>query len=194
MTRFAILTVLLLSATPAVAQQSIAGPGSDSAASEVVFEGTARPGCLLAPVTSVAMTNASLTARDSSSASIVISPGSFVDPRTGVPNPVTMELALPVTCNTAHSIEVTSTRGGLTNEGIVVADGQFRSIVPLDVALGWSGTTSRFNTSETRTTLLSVGNAATGLATITISTPGGGVPLTAGNYSDIIVVKVTTTS
>ena len=193
MKTLAILVALLTVPASALAQNAATGDLA-AGAEELTYEGQARPACVLASVSPITLTNASLTARDANSATVVITPAAFVDPATGVPNPIVVEVSLPITCNTAHIVDVSSTKGGLANEVAALENRQFRSLLPLDVALVWSGQATRFNTADALMARLTIAGAATGTAIIRISAPGGGLPLTAGRYSDSIVIQVAAAS
>ena len=102
--------------------------------------------------------------------------------------------ACPITCNTAHRIQIESRNGGLVNEAGSSPTGALRNRLDFSVSLEWAGTSAGFDTSTARTVQTLVGNAATGTAQIGIRIPGGGTPLVAGIYNDTVTIRVEATS
>lgn len=171
---------------------SPADPGRTSR--DLLFEGTAPAACVTRAPRPVVQQNAAVTVSDNGNIDIRLDKSSFINPVTGVPNPVVIQVAFPIVCNTAHKISVESLRGGLQNEA--VANGAFalRSHLDFNVQMNWAGTTKSFDTASGRAFEMPVMNAATGDADIRIAIPGGGTPLVAGVYSDTITLKVEVTS
>ncbi|GHH15296.1 hypothetical protein GCM10008023_17930 [Sphingomonas glacialis] len=191
----ATLTIALPTAT--FAQTSSAGvlSGEGTAgARDLVVEGTAPPGCVIGSPSATEQDNARVTVAQSGGLDVALGGPGFINPLTGVPNPAAIRIALPITCNTAHRIQIESRNGGLVNEATSGPTGALRNRLDFSVSLEWAGTSAGFDTSTARTVQTLVGNAATGTAQIGIRIPGGGTPLVAGIYNDTVTIRVEATS
>lgn len=184
MRRPAIIAVALLATTPAWGQEI----ATDSQRVEML--GTAPPACVIEAPTAANAVNATFLGTGSTSGQIQIA--QFVDPQTANPLASSIELALPVICNSSHEFTVRSGNGGLLRNGGAIANrqsaGRFADYVTYTVSIDWSGQ------SITRPTdggpiVLDGMNARAGEIALRIATPAGGGPLTAGRYDDTIVVE-----
>ncbi len=156
------------------------------AAQQLSFTGDAPPGCLMQTPSSPTSDNASVTAASPGSADIVI--GQLVG-EDAVPVGATVILSLPAACNQAHTLSLASLNGGLANEDGAPGAGGFRSLVPYSVALNWGGAGQTYESGDPALEV-PLGDAASGAVTVTIQIPAGGQPLTAGTYSDQLVLEL----
>lgn len=170
-----------LAAAPALAQDTTA-PG----AIQATFQGAADAGCRMDTPLADSVQNAALQNATPSSADIAIT--RMVDDDGAVIGS-TIVLMLPVICNQAHRISLSSARGGLSTDIAAPAGGPFRSSVPYAVRLDWAGVSQTFD-SDSGDAVFPVGDAARGELGVTIEIPAGGAPLTAGAYSDELVLQL----
>ncbi|MDE1918929.1 MAG: hypothetical protein KGH96_23015 [Sphingomonadales bacterium] len=177
------LLALALAATPAMAQDT------SSAARPLNILGTAPTSCVLGAPSVVSSANASFTLQSSNAGEVRIT--QLVNPQTANPQAASLDLSLPVICNAAHTVTVRSTNGGLLRDGGSAANlrsnTDFGDFVDYTIALRWSGR----NLSQSSTSgalALAMSNAASGDADLRISTPSGGGVLTAGRYSDTVII------
>jgi len=179
-------------ASPAFAQT--ADVASERLERAIVIEGSAPRACTLKVPRASGERNTTLAQTGSGGVTVALTPSGFIDPATGVPRATGIELALPITCNTAHHLRVTSTRGGLLREGGGDAGGTFRARLDFAVDVRWAGQAVSFDTGTAARIDLSVADAATGDAMISISIPGGGSPLAAGDYGDTLIIEIEASS
>lgn len=170
-----------LAQTQAAAQDPIA-PGTIQA----TFQGAAAAGCRMDTPLADTVQNAALENATPSSADITIT--RMVDDDGAVLGS-TIILVLPVVCNQAHTLSLSSARGGLSSDIAAPDGGPFRSSVPYAVRLDWAGGSQTFD-SDSGDATFPVGDAAQGGLGVTIEIPAGGAPLTAGAYSDELVLQL----
>ncbi|ABD25212.1 hypothetical protein Saro_0766 [Novosphingobium aromaticivorans DSM 12444] len=152
--------------------------------------GTAPSACVLDAPTAANAINASFTSTGTSSGQVLIS--QFVDPQNANPVASSIELALPVICNSSHQFTVRSGNGGLLRNGGSIANRQsstsFADFVTYRLGVDWAGKSVDQSTDE-GTILLDALNARAGEIALRIATPSGGGPLTAGRFDDTIIVE-----
>ena len=173
------LTALLCLAIPAQAQQA-------PATAQAAFRGAALPGCRMSTPAAEAIQNAVLSNAAPGSADVGISQLVGED---GAVFGATVVLSIPVVCNQAHTLVLSSLRGGLRTGQPGAENGVFRSVVPYRIRIEWSGAASDFN-SEDGDAVLAVDDAAQGALNVVIDIPAGGAPLVAGAYSDELVLAL----
>lgn len=193
-----VLAVLaVLAASPVAAQTTMPATAPTDALVEraIVFQGTAPNSCIIRALSSTSEVNATLT-QAANGVAVNLTTGGFVDPRTGVPRETAITLSLPIICNAAHRVRIASRGGALRRVGITpsAGAGAFRSAINFRVDLDWADATRSFDTGSLGALEMPVPSAASGLATIRITIPGGGEPLAAGDYSDTLVVEVEASS
>jgi hypothetical protein len=152
--------------------------------------GEAPSACLISSPTASTGQNATLQQTGAQASEIQIS--QLVDPQTAQPVASSMNVALPVICNSAHRLIVRSGNGGLLREG--AAGGApvngFRQLLPYQVTADWSGQ-SVTGGSETLTPVtINAADGAAGVVSLSILIPAGGDPLVAGTYSDSVVIEL----
>lgn len=114
----------------------------------------------------------------------------MVDPNTAATLGSSIELSLPVVCNTSHSISVRSYNGALTRDGANGrAAGGFAESQVYGVAVTWQNQTARIDGTN-RTAAFAWPQPAKGDVTVDIEVPRGTAPLVAGAYRDAVVVEI----
>lgn len=153
---------------------------------QATFRGTAHPGCRLSSPNAPTSDNAQVSALAPGSADIAIN--QLVD-ENATPVGATIVLLVPAVCNQAHTLKLSSLNRGLLGDTPQPATGPFRSLVPYSVTVNWAGGQQILQTSD-QTMSVALGDAATGVVTVTIEIPEGGAPLTAGAYKDELVLEL----
>lgn len=179
-----ILALPLAAAAPALAQEV----NADNQRVEML--GTAPPACVLEAPTAANAINATFSSTGNSTGQIVIA--QFVDPQNANPVASSIELALPVICNSSHLMSVRSGNGGLLRAGGNAANRQsanrFADFLTYDLSLDWGGQ-SITQPTDGGTIVLDGNNARAGEIALRIATPAGGGPLAAGRYDDTITFE-----
>jgi hypothetical protein len=181
-----ILLASLVAPTAAFAQTVQIGQG------RLDLTGTAPSACVIAAPTGVTGANASFVLTGSQAAQINIT--QMVDPSTAEPLAVSINLALPIICNSAHSLVVTASNGGLTRIGGIAGNtslaGGFREFLPYQVNAVWAGQSVTADTQSRTPVNIKVSDGSAGQLSLSIVVPAGGAPLVAGNYSDSLVIQL----
>jgi len=116
----------------------------------------------------------------------------LVDETTAAARASSIELALPVVCNTSHLITVRSYNGALVRLGANAArggSGGFSEMQTYDVGLQWQQRTVQLGT-QTASAAISYNQPAKGDLIVDIAVPRGTNPLVAGTYTDAVVVEI----
>ena len=115
----------------------------------------------------------------------------LVDPQTSQPHAASIELALPVVCNAAHRLLVTSDSGGLLREGGQatnrLAPQAFGDLLPYEIDVDWG--TDRLAGNSAEGGIETAQPAQNGELRLRIGTAEGGGLLTAGNYTDTVTIR-----
>ena len=122
---------------------------------------------------------------------VVVFPN-LVDETTAATRESSIELAVPVICNTSHQITVRSYNGGLVRLGANAArsgSGGFSEVQTYDVGLQWQQQTVRLG-GQTPSAVISYNQPAKGDLIVDIAVPRGANPLVAGTYTDAVVVEI----
>ena len=122
---------------------------------------------------------------------VVVFPN-LVDETTAATRASSIELALPVVCNTSHMITVHSYNGALVRLGAKAArsgSGGFSEMQTYDVGLQWQQRTVQLGT-QTASAAISYNQPAKGDLIVDIAVPRGTNPLVAGTYTDAVVVEI----
>ena len=122
---------------------------------------------------------------------VVVFPN-LVDETTAATRASSIELALPVVCNTSHLISVRSYNGALVRLGANAArsgSGGFSEMQTYDVALQWQSQTVQLGT-QTSGATIAYSQPAKGDLIVDIAVPRGTNPLVAGTYTDAVVVEI----
>lgn len=151
--------------------------------------GAAAPACVAGSARAGRQVNATYQDGGPSNGSVVIPV--LVDPTTAATQGSSIQLNLPVVCNTSHTINVRSYNGGLLRDG---ANGNrntggFSQFQGYDVLVAWQSATARLG-GDGSTASLAYGQPAKGDLVIDIAVPKGTQPLVAGTYRDAVVVEI----
>ncbi len=119
----------------------------------------------------------------------------LVDETTAAARASSIELALPVVCNTSHLITVRSYNGALVRQGAGGANsaGGFSESQTYDVGLQWQQLTAQLSAGATNASI-AYGQPAKGDLIVDIAVPRGTQPLVAGTYTDAVVVEIRPTN
>lgn len=119
----------------------------------------------------------------------------LVDESTATARASSIELAVPVVCNTAHLITVRSYNGVLVREGAGGANstGGFSESQAYNVGLQWQDLTTQIGGTNSNGAI-AYGQPAKGDLIIDIAVPRGTQPLVAGTYTDAVVVEIRPTN
>lgn len=178
------LAAAFIAAATNVGAQSLVGSNPDGVGgSQLEITGIAPEGCVIATPTQGAITNAILTPGANSAQVRILQ---LADPTTAVPEAATMDMTFPVTCNTAHSLTISTLQGGLVNAS--PPGPGFRNRLDYQVNANWDG--QHVSGTSAAPVQMSVPNAATGQLDLSIVIPAGGIPLVAGAYSDSLIVNI----
>lgn len=144
--------------------------------------------CVVASAASVAGANATFQAA-SDGAEVRIT--GLIDPQTSLARASSINVLLPITCNTAHRLVLSSDNGGLLRAGSGDQDvaGGFREFVPYRMSVSWSGQSVSAASTQGPVSI-NVGDGAAGEASVTIDIPAGGDPLVSGAYADAVVIEL----
>jgi spore coat protein U-like protein len=116
----------------------------------------------------------------------------MVDVQTSEPRETSVELTLPVICNSPHRLVLRSSNGGLLRAGAVERDtqGGFAEFLPYQITADWADQqTGGASNAGTPLTIGSAGGRA-GQMLVSLKVPGGGTPMVAGTYSDDIIIEL----
>jgi len=152
----------------------------------VEIVGTSRPACVIGAASSMAGNNMTFTPLSNVSGQVRIT--DFVDSN-AVSRGASIDVILPVICNSAHRVVVRSGNGGLRRVGAPVRPGPFAEFLPYRVNTAWGAQQAGF-TSDQGTLIINTGEARAGQVALSIAVARGGPPLVAGLYSDQIVVEL----
>jgi hypothetical protein len=149
--------------------------------------GTSRPACVIGAAPSVAGNNMTFQPLSNVSGQVRIT--EFVDSN-AVSRGGSIDVILPVICNSAHRIVVRSGRGGLRRVGAPVArPGPFAEFLPYQVNTAWGNQQAGLTTDQ-GTLIINAAEARAGQVALSIAVARGGRPLVAGTYEDQIVVEL----
>lgn len=181
MIRKLVLAALLLSPAPLAAQ------GSDLSQGRLEILGTANPACVIRAPSSAVGSNMRFEPSGASAGQVGIT--EFVDSN-AVSRGGSIDVLLPVICNSAHRVVVRSGNGGLRRVGPPVQTTDFAQFFPYQVTTLWGGQQAVLTTNQAGTLIIDSGEARAGQLALSINVAAGGPPLVAGTYSDQIVVEL----
>ena len=182
MIRSLIVSIALLAPAGLAAQQV-----ADLSQGRLEIQGTAHPACVIKGPSSAVGNNMRFDPAGPSAGQIGIT--NFVD-NNAVSRGGTIDIALPVVCNSAHRVIVRSSNGGLRRQGAAVQGNQFAQFFPYRVTTQWGGQNGQLTTDQGGALTIDTGEARAGQLSLQISLAAGGRPLVAGTYSDQIVVEL----
>ncbi|WP_423603660.1 hypothetical protein [Sphingomonas sp. MS122] len=183
-------TLALMAASPAAAQTG------DTARGRIEIAGRTPPACLIRTARAGNALNASFIPAGPSSGEIRIA--ELVDPQTAEPRAAEMVIELPVVCNAAHRLTLTSTNGGLLREGGNARNrqtaGAFGELLGYQLDANWGSRALTLNAATAPLATLDVPDGMAGDLLLRLSIPAGGGPLVAGRYSDTVVIELNVSS
>lgn len=189
MHRIALIVPALL-ATSVAAQAQTISP-NDTGQGRLEIAGRAPPACVLNAPTASGGQNASFSGTGATSGEILIT--EFGDPQTAQPRGAAINLALPVICNAAHRLTVTSSNGGLLRDGGNARNRQsptgFGEFVGYQISATWAGQNASMLTANNSVLAIAAADGGAGDMGLTITVPPGGGALVAGRYADTVTVK-----
>jgi hypothetical protein len=183
------IRTLIVSAALLVPAMASAQQVADLSQGRLEIQGTANPACVIRGPTAAVGNNMRFDPAGPSAGQIGIT--NFVD-QNAVSRGGTINIALPVICNSAHRVVVRSANGGLRRQGAAVAvqGNQFAQSFPYQVTTQWGGQNGQLTTDQGGTLTINTSEARAGQLGLQISVAAGGRPLVAGTYSDQIVVEL----
>jgi hypothetical protein len=180
----------LTAALPAAAQTPSTARG------RLELAGQTPPACLIRTARAGTSQNASFTASGAQSGEIRIA--ELVDPQTAQPRAATIVIELPVVCNAAHRLTLTSTNGGLLRDGGNArnrqAPGAFGELLGYQLDANWGSSALTLNAPAASVVTLDVPDGMAGDLSLRLSIPPGGGPLVAGRYSDTVIIELNVSS
>lgn len=187
MHRIALIVPALLATTVAAHAQNLIDTGQG----RLEIAGRAPPACVLNAPTASGGQNATFTGIGATSGEIRIT--EFGDPQTAQPRGAAINLALPVICNSAHRLTVTSANGGLLRDGGNARNRQsptgFGEFVGYQISANWAGQSASVQTINNNVLAIATADGGAGDMGLTITVPPGGGALVAGRYADTVTVQ-----
>jgi len=182
-------TMLLVAAllAPAVAAAQTANVGR----ARLDLVGQAPSACVISAPTAASGSNATFAEAGAQRGEIDIT--ELADPRTAVPKPAAINLALPVICNAAHQVVISTANGGLSRVGVAAGSPEvngFRQFVPYQLSASWAGQSANAASRVGPTITIKSSDGAAGQLSLVVQVPGGGDPLVAGAYGDQVVIQL----
>ncbi|MFM5950935.1 MAG: hypothetical protein ACKOPM_17175 [Novosphingobium sp.] len=181
----------LLTAALAIAFSATGAMAQDTthATQRIEFHGDAPAGCV-ANSARASKQIGTIYQAEGPTSGLVTFPN-LVDESTATARASSIELAVPVVCNTSHYITVRSFNGALVRQGAGGANsaGGFSESLGYNVGLQWQDLTAQLNSSNTNTAI-AYGQPAKGDLIVDIAVPRGSQPLVAGTYTDAVVVEI----
>lgn len=151
---------------------------------------TAAPACNIEAGSAAGSSNASFQSSGTSGGTVAIT--AFADPETAQANPVSVQVEIPVICNSAHEVSIRSANGGMLRSGGTTGDvGGFIQFLPYAVQLDWVGQSLTGQSDAQGPLSLIVPKAGQGLLMVDIAIAGSGAPLVAGDYADTLQIEIT---
>jgi hypothetical protein len=183
MIRVLCLTIACLLAPSLAAAQTNAQPRG-----RLDIVGEAPSACVTFAPATISSANATLQSQGQGAAEVRIT--ELIDPQTSLARASSINILLPITCNTAHRLVLRSGNGGLLRDGgnAQAQAGGFREFVPYQVSASWSG--QNVSAGSDQVLSINVGDGAAGEASVLINVPAGGAPLVAGGYGDSVVIEL----
>lgn len=191
MARYLFIRPALLAALPLVFMAGTASAQQvDTASQALRLVGTAPAACVLGAAIPSAASNAGFVNLGANTGRMTITQLVSLQDATSLAS--SLELALPVRCNASHRLTVRSANGGLLRSG-AANGGQrgaqgFSDFLAYDYRVDWAASQIA-QPSDGGLAALSVDRPATGDLLVRISTEAGRGPLTAGQYTDAIVIE-----
>jgi spore coat protein U-like protein len=162
----------------------------DTGLRQIEVVGTANPACLLRSPANASGVNASFQATSATTGEIRII--ELVNPQNAQPRATSLNLSLPVICNSAHLLTMQSRNGGLLRESgnqRNLSGGGFSEFLPYSLTAAWAGQNVSQQSNNPGGLRINTANGGAGNVLIGFSVPSGNTPLVAGAYSDTITIE-----
>ncbi len=185
MMRSATLLLGLCALAAPVAAQTL-----ESGAGRIDVTGTAPSACVITSAPRAIGSNARVSQSGLASSEIVIN--QLVDLNTGAARAASIAVSIPIICNSAHRVVVTTASGALTrvpDGALVPASTGFQETVPYGLRADWAGLSIVRTSGNAPLEVISADGAAGDLG-LSVEVPGGGAPLVAGDYVEFITVEL----
>lgn len=182
----ALAATFALPLAPAQAQQILTDQFSSL---QFEIAGEAEPACLVGTGTAGDIANASFVSDGSSGGTISFT--ALADPETAQGNAATASIVLPVICNAAHNVSVSSANGGLQRIGGGRASlGGFSQFLPYRVDYNWVGQDVSGTSDNAAGLSLAVPSPGQGDFSVAIKLDPTDAPLVAGSYEDVLLIEI----
>lgn len=161
----------------------------DTATQRIDLAGHAASACVISQPAVSNQQNASYSPNGPAGGQITIS--QLVDSQSATSLPSSIQLNLPVVCNSSHQVVIRSTNGALVRAGAQSANAGrgFSQSLTYQLGVDWNGETVDLASGQ-QSAAIGAANPAKGDLTIRFATAGGGGPLVAGQYTDAITVEL----
>nr|WP_137677386.1 hypothetical protein [Parerythrobacter lutipelagi] len=190
LTTASLVGILPLVPVGATAQDRATGLVDTSGRQQFEIVAAAAPACNVSPGAAASVENASF--QDSGTSGGTVSITALADPETAEANPVSVQVEIPVVCNSAHDITVRSANGGLLRDGGTrAAMGGFVQFLPYAVRVDWVGQSQTGQSDELEALTMNVPNAGEGMLSVDIALGATGAVLVAGSYEDTLRIEIT---
>ncbi len=183
--------LLIVCATAAAAASMPANAQQLDGDQTLEFAGRAAPACIIQSGATGTGSNARFVSTNPSRGEVRIT--QLVNPQTSTPLDMSMQIALPVICNSAHIVTVRSTNGGLARNGNrrnPVRNGGFIEFLPYRMSTAWLGISASAMSNEQSGLRVTTGNGGAGALSINLSIAAQNTPMIAGRYEDSVVIEV----
>jgi hypothetical protein len=184
MNRYLIAALALASCTPAFAQST------DTGLQQLDIAGIANPACLMRGPAATGGVNASFQNISASSGEIRIV--ELVNPQTAQPRATSINIAMPVICNSAHRLSIISRNGGLKRVSANERNqsgGGFADFLSYSLNAAWAGQSLSQSSDVSGGLNINAANAGAGNMTIGFAVKAGTTPLVAGVYTDSLTIE-----
>lgn len=147
--------------------------------------------CLFDPLDPVSSGGAEIRQSDDG---LTVNFNSIVDPETAEVVPFGLMISFDVSCNFPHTVSIRSNSGGLQSSTPAQTD-QFSDRADYNVDASWAGGAAGFLTTGTpgEGVGMTVGGLNAGRFDIQIGSASSETPLVSGDYSDTLVIEITST-
>lgn len=122
----------------------------------------------------------------------------LANPQTAQAQAASIDLALPVICNSAHRLTIRSANGGLLRDGgvsrVIAPIGGLGEFVAYQLDALWAGRDISVQSNVNNTILIESAGASAGDVRLRVSVSAGGGALVAGRYADAVIVEFQATN
>jgi hypothetical protein len=183
---FIVATLVISAPVVAVAQELDLATGQ----TQTQFIGRAPLACLLSTPTGTQITGATFTT-SGTTAQLTFAADTLIDPQSALARAFSMSLTVPVLCNSAHTVTVSSVRGGMVPTTSIANVAGFSGRIDLAIGATWAGSTVQANTNGNPLTLtINASDAASGNVEVNLRGIAGTDPMIAGRYNDAIIIAL----